>query len=169
MNEEWRDVQGFEGQFQISDLGRVRSMPSLTRKTARIIQPHFTENGYLRINLRKGGKRRQLYIHRMVLLAFRGECPEGMEGCHDNGIKADCKLSNLRWDTRKNNEADKKIHGTDNEGFRNGQCKMTESVVLEIKSLIASGMKGKDIAAKFDIHPNLVSQIKNNRKWSHIV
>lgn len=168
--EQWRDIAGFVGQYQVSDLGRIKSLPSKTRSKESIIYTFIDKHtGYSRVNLRKGGESVTKNIHRLVLTAFRGECPPGMEGCHENGIRSDCRLNNLRWDTPKANQADKKVHGTSNDGFRNPQAKMTEAMILEIRLLLAAGKKSVDIAKKFGVHPNTIYNIKSKRIWSDIV
>src|SRR5688500_9997592 len=63
--------------------------------------------------------------HFLVLTAVRGPCPNGMEGCHNNGNRADARLDNLRWDTRKNNHADKKLHGTWQAGEKHPRAVLT--------------------------------------------
>lgn len=68
--------------------------------------------GHMRASLSVNGKSRALYVHRLVLEAFVGPCPEGMEGCHNNGNPADNRLENLRWDTRSENVYDAVRHGT---------------------------------------------------------
>lgn len=106
MTEAWKPVVGRLIPYEISDLGRVRN------RNGRILKP--TPAGpvgkkYLRV--RVAGKDR--YVHRLVLEAFVGPCPPGMETCHNNGDRFDNRLENLRWDTPSNNGRDKAKHGTD--------------------------------------------------------
>ena len=108
------------------------------------------------------------FIHHLVLEAFVGPRPKGMEGCHENGVYLDCRLSNLRWDTHKNNEKDKYRHGTVLRGEKNGCAKLTEQKVLTIRSRAAKGDRQADIGRDFGITQAAVSLIHRRRKWAHV-
>jgi hypothetical protein len=115
-------------------------------------------------------------IHRVVLGAFLGDCPTGMEGCHNNGNSHDNRISNLRWDTRVRNHADKKKHGTHsvsrlprNQGSRHGLSKLTESDVAEMRRIKAEhGTSARQIAFKFGVSPSLAQLILNGKRWKHV-
>lgn len=118
--ERWKPVVGYEGMYEVSDLGRVRS---LARKSKRgnhfltinetILKPYRIPPGnYLSVSLSKNGVLERFRIHRLVLAAFHGPCPNGMVGCHNNGIIDDLRASNLRWDTKSANALDSVAHGT---------------------------------------------------------
>ncbi|MBN7395680.1 HNH endonuclease [Mycobacteroides abscessus subsp. abscessus] len=114
--EQWRPVVGFEGLYEVSDLGRVRTVPRLVsmgrgyRTVPGRIRKygHSTTHGYLIVGLSRPGKRRATtaLVHRLVLEAFVGPCPDGMEACHFDGDKTNNRLPNLRWDTRRANQDD---------------------------------------------------------------
>lgn len=115
-DEEWRPAVGFEGRYEVSDLGRVRSLlPTSGTNGGRrrgapdgVLKP--TPSGkYYTVSL---GRRNTRTVHTLVLEAFVGPCPEGLEACHNNGDHADNTLGNLRWDTRSENAKDKTRHGT---------------------------------------------------------
>lgn len=111
-NEHWLPVVGFEGQYEISDLGRVRSLDrkvpcrggSTRLHRGRVLQPG---NGSYNHQVVCLSGRRMVQVHRLVLEAFIGKCPDGMEACHNNDVADDNRLVNLRWDTRTANEHDK--------------------------------------------------------------
>lgn len=94
--EQWRPVVGYEGTFEISDEGRVRSV------TGRILPLHRNGGGYPKVSLHGKG----YLVHRLVLEAFIGPEPEGMQACHFNDVGHDNHLSNLRWDYPRANMAD---------------------------------------------------------------
>jgi hypothetical protein len=117
--ETWRDIPGYPG-YQVSNLGRVRSLDRVIQAQrrngiknvtlkGRLLKPRPLPNGYLRASLGAGSDE---YIHRLVLLAFVGECPPGMECAHDDGNRANNRLANLAWKTPTANNADKRRHGT---------------------------------------------------------
>lgn len=119
-NEQWRAVPGWEGYYEVSDHGRVRSLPrtvphgrhGTVQVRGRILRQSETESGHLRVRLAKGGKTFLYAAHRLVLAAFVGPCPEGLEACHNNGNPKDNRMVNLRWDTREANRRDMFDHGT---------------------------------------------------------
>ena len=112
-----------------------------------------------------GYRKQSFRVHRLVLDAFVGPCPEGLEACHENGNRIDNRLSNLRWDTRSNNHQDKLKHGTDHRGSKNPQAKLSEEQVGEIKRLLGQGVKQVDIARRFNIHKGTVHDIKKGHNW----
>lgn len=133
------------------------------------LKTHLMHNGYKRVILcAPNGKRRRALVHRLVLEAFVGPCPRGMEACHENGIRDDNRLSNLRWDTRKNNFADRDRHGTTARGTRHGMVKLSEADVLEIRKRRAAGARTKDLGKQFGVRHSTISSIALGRTWSHV-
>ena len=117
--ERWLPVPGYEGFYEVSDHGRVRSVDRVVvagsgeRKFAgRVLRLGTNRHGYMLVALRKPGIQKSKRAHRLVLEAFVGPCPEGMAACHENGDKLDNRLSNLRWDTTSSNLYDAVRHGT---------------------------------------------------------
>lgn len=113
--EEWRTIPGYEGAYEVSDMGRVRSLTRLdTRgrlRRGKLLSPRNARSGHLAIALHNGS-RRNFLVHHLVLMAFVGPRPEGMEGCHENDIPNDNRVENLRWDTRSANLRDSVRNGT---------------------------------------------------------
>ena len=95
----WKNIIGFP-KYEIDTLGCVWSWYRLE-----YLKPRMSM-GYNRLRLYKNGKGYNKLVHRLVLEAFEGKCPDGMEACHNNGNKIDNRLENLRWDTRSNNIKD---------------------------------------------------------------
>lgn len=121
--------------------------------------------GHLRAQLGKG--RHQL-VHRLVLTAFVGPCPDGMEACHNNGSPTDNRLCNLRWDTRRANQADKVLHGRSLRGDRNPLAKLQPSDIRRIRDLSREGVTGREIARRLNVTPANVSSILKGKTWNHI-
>ena len=113
--EEWRDVVGYEGKYQVSNEGRVKSLERTVESVShkkpclRHIQGYVKQlqensrTGYLEVGLNKDGNRKTLRVHRLVWEAFNGEITEGLEIDHINAIRTDNKLENLRLVTHKDN------------------------------------------------------------------
>lgn len=103
MSEIWRSVPGFEGLYEVSDLGRVRNA-----RTLKVLRQRADSDGYLLVDLFKGA-RHTVKVHRAVALAFHGDPPEGMPTVdHCNGIRRDNRAVNLRWATVRGNNLNRK-------------------------------------------------------------
>lgn len=114
--ETWVPVSGFEGEYEVSDQGRVRSLARLDRRgylqSGRLLKPmrNNRHSNHRRVVLSKDGKRTDKLVHRLVLETFIGPCPEGHEACHNDGNPSNNVLSNLRWGTKKSNALDREEH-----------------------------------------------------------
>lgn len=108
MAEQWKHIDGFDGVYEVSDCGRVRSFNRQSRQGAILSQGWKGNLKYKVVVLSKNGVTTHFKIHRLVLETFVGPCPDGMEACHNNGINTDNRLSNLRWDSHAENIRDKK-------------------------------------------------------------
>lgn len=118
-NEEWRDIEGYEGYYQVSNFGRVRKLDRYTLKTNRgvpylqkykgcIMKAQRMKNGYLYLPLSKNGKYKGHYIHRLVAKAFAPGYREGLAVNHIDEDKMNNLPDNLEWVTYKENNS----HGT---------------------------------------------------------
>lgn len=120
--ETWLPVVGFEGFYEVSDLGRVRGIDRRrsdgSTLRGRVLVPYLDARGYLRVQLFRHGDRSRPVVHRLVLTAFVGARPEGMVCRHGNGDALDNRLSNLRWGTVAENNRDTVRHGTHSEARR---------------------------------------------------
>lgn len=119
--EHWLPVVGYEGLYEVSDQGRVKSLArSFVRRDGKpqtirerfLSQTKFDTHGYRTSRLCNLGTFKDVWVHRLVLEAFVGPCPQGMVACHWNDVKADNRLENLRWDTQSANQYDKVRNGT---------------------------------------------------------
>lgn len=123
--ERWRAVPEWEEVYEVSDLGRVRSLDRVTHDGkhvhGRVIKPFVMPSGHLRVGLRCNGVNRTLKVHRLVLLAFIGPGAPGTEVLHRDGHPANNALANLRWGTKSENVRDQVTHGVHPES-RKTQC-----------------------------------------------
>lgn len=114
--ERWRAIPGWEGLYEVSDLGRVRSLDHQGRRQfhrGRILKELVvTRTGYRGVGLHRDGSVEQAYVHELVLRAFVGPRPEGFQTRHLNGQNTDNRLANLKYGTPVENAADKVLHGT---------------------------------------------------------
>lgn len=120
-DENWRQIPSLGPAYEASDQGRARKR--LATGGFRLLKNVVIDGGYHVIRVKRDGKQRKLRIHRLVLEAFVGPCPDGMECCHNDGDPGNNRLSNLRWDTKSANEFDQVRHGT-HVSARKTRCKM---------------------------------------------
>lgn len=170
---EYRECPGYEGYAVGNDgslwsawkkvriLGRrgctVEKSNSWTRLTSK---PN--RYGYVKSEFR-GGVR--VNVHRLVLEAFVGPCPKGMQACHfPDPNRSNNRLSNLRWDTPKNNHDDKRKHGTDFGGARNPSALLTKTDVDLIRSL-SGFLSQPEIASIFNVNRRTIGRILLGRSW----
>ena len=124
--ENWKEIAGTDGWYEVSDLGRVRSWYKPGRATGRrseprILRPTPNGNGYPMVWLCVEKERIPTLMHTLVLEAFVGPRPAGMECCHADGDPANNMLTNLRWDTHSANLRDAVTHGTHRTPHRRDQ------------------------------------------------
>lgn len=140
--ERWVDIPGWEGSYQVSDLGRVRGVArSIVRSNGspqsfapRILRPIKGPYGHLKVRLHRPGYSEPQYVHRLVLLAFVGPAPDGNECCHNDGDAGNNVIANLRWDTPSSNNLDMNLHGTRPQ-MRKEQCPYGH--LLAVPNLVA--------------------------------
>lgn len=134
--EEWRDIKGYENIYQISNFGRVKSLPKEAKnqyKNERILKPHASKNDYYRIILTKDKKQKSFYIHRLVAQAFLNN-PNNLKCVnHKDENKQNNNVNNLEWCTEYYNQ----VYGTKN---------------------VRSGIKRRKKILQFDLNGNLVKE-----------
>ena len=158
--EQWKNVVGFEGLYEVSNHGNIRSI-----KTNKIKNPTINKKDNRPfLNLWKENKQKIMRPHKMVLEAFVGKCPEGMECCHNDGNSFNNHLDNLRWDTHKSNIHDRIKHGTSNRGERCGASKLT---LEQVRAIRKDNRLQRLIASDYGIAESMVSRIKNGVRWQH--
>lgn len=109
--EEWRPVVGYEGYYEVSNLGMVRGAKRRGSSGAPL-KPHVNRNGHQTVKLSMAMARRTRYVHHLVLAAFVGARHEDAITRHLNGIPSDNRVENLRWGNAAENAADSLRHGT---------------------------------------------------------
>lgn len=172
----WKPVVGYEGFYEVSNRGRVRSLDryvgsgfGLRISRGRVLASVRGAGDYLRINLcHPDNPRRQMPVHKVVLEAFRGPRPAGNQSRHLNGRRPDCRLSNLKWETPAENREDMRRHGTIARGERAGVAKLTASKVSQIRRLRALGVSRLKVAKKFGINFTYIWRLCSRRGWAHV-
>jgi len=176
--EEWRPVVGYEGLYEVSSLGQVRSVARVVKRPngeqrplkGSLLKPGVHRQGYLFVILFKEGKRKYCTVHRLVAIAFLGQQPEGHVVCHGSkGIKCN-EATNLSWGTYKQNSGPDRLRdGTDKRGEKHHNAKLNEMQVRVIRRLLESkSMTQKEIAAIFGVTQSTIGYIKKGKRWQHL-
>ena len=144
-------------------MGGVRSL----NRHPGILKCCESPNGYLVVYLQVGGKknRKRVYVHRLVLCAFVGPCPKGQWAAHNNGIRKDNRLPNLRWDTVRANHADKLNHGTQPMGEKHWNAILTVQKVQEIRSSDKSDI---ELGKAYGVSDTAIYHIRKRNTWRHV-
>ncbi len=174
--ETWKTVPGWEQFYQVSDMGRVRSLDRIVpgkggrpmRKRGIILKQRINCGGYPQVTLVDDGFTKTSPVHSLVLAAFVGPRPDGMQVCHNDGVKTNNKPSNLRYDTASGNYHDRKYHGTENDGRRNGRAKLTENDIRNIRSLRGS-VSGLELSRRYGVVNSVIYAIQNHQLWRNVI
>lgn len=176
--EEWLGLVAYPG-YEVSSEGRARSYWKLGCRpvlsdTSYLLSLTPNAGGYLRFGVRRNRKPHTLLIHRLVLEAFVGPCPEGKECRHLDGDPTNNRLSNLAWGTHKENYDDSMSHGTAflvkgaHVGESHARAKLTEPEVREIIRLRKIGHGATELGRMFGVTHGYISQITNRQVWRHL-
>lgn len=170
MDEIWKDIPGYEGKYQVSNLGRVKTLRIFYANgwhAEKIRAVHLNNFGYFRLNLRKDGRKKSFQVHTLVALAFIGPCPAGKEINHKNGVITDNKPDNLEYCTHGENMTHKyRVLGV--KPNRNN-VKLTEEDVRHIRKLFKPyEYTYPMLAKKFGVTVENIQSIIYRRTWKHI-
>jgi len=165
MTEEiWKQIKDFP-EYEVSNLGRIKSHFG---DIERVLKPFDYE--YPKVTLIRNKKRFNFKVHRLVLEAFVGLCPEGYEAHHKNDVKTDNEWpKNLEWISKGVHLALAYVQGLKvAKGEQNANAKLKDGEVWLIKKLLAFNIKRKLICMMFRISKSSLSRISTGRTWSHI-
>lgn len=176
---EYRDIPGFLG-YRVGSDGSVWSClrqgnTSGLTNVWRLRKQHRSK-GYFCVRLRLGRGYATRTTHRLILHAFVGPSPEGMECSHENGDSTDNRIENLKWKTHLENIRDKERHGTTGRGptwkprFRTQPARLRFSVakVLEVRAKILSGATQTDLAKAYGVARSTIFRIAKRKSWTEI-
>ena len=183
--EQWKPIVGHEGMYEVSDHGRVRSLDRICHdknglakrfkgKVLINIKKINTYGEYYIVRLPvKTGGHVNAYVAHLVIEAFSGPRPNGMQCCHCDGNSLNNSVANLRWSTPVDNAKDKYLHGTILWGSKNHRSKLNEQQVLEIRSRYVrhsqTKSNSKQLANEFNISPGTVTSIARGSAWSFLL
>lgn len=166
-NEIWKDIKGYEGKYQISSLGRVKS---IVNKKHRILKSFPCKKGYHRLGLANGkrGFKTSYAVHRLVAEAFIPNPENKLEVNHKDSIRHNNVLENLEWATHSENQQHaykfaNRCHKADN----HPQKILNSNIVKEIRALPKRFGMGRELARKYNVSFSCIHNILNYRTWNH--
>lgn len=163
----WRDVEGFENNYQVSSLGRVRS---IKEGKVHLLKGYIRSNGYLQYCFWLNGQDSYHFGHRIVAKTFCEKEKDGeLDVNHIDGDKLNNRVENLEWVTRQENVSHAIKNGlVDNKGSNHGLSKLKESDVVDIRRLKGEGFSSKDLSEKFNVSTTTVNSIVAMKSWRHV-
>lgn len=171
--EEWRDVVGFEGYYQVSSMGRIFSAARIVMRkngiemtvAERFIKPRLNHGGYWVVTMSRDGNPTHKQVHQLVALAFIGPCPDGMEVAHGDGDSLNNCDWNLRYDTPQGNADDRVKHGRLPRGEVHPTAKLSEAQVITIR---CDSRGHKNVADVHGVSESLIRMIRKGSIWKHV-
>lgn len=172
-HEVWKDILGYEGIYQVSNFGKVKSLKRATKnqhgKQEIILKQRTHRDGYLRVNLKKEGKMKVQTVHRLVASAFLDNENNLVAVNHIDGDKTNNKLSNLEWCSIGENtkHAYKKGLADAARGQNSSRSKLRERDVERIYFLyFEKQIRPVEIAKKFEVSRRCIEKIVNFETWT---
>ena len=171
----WKDIVGYEGLYQVSNLGNVKSIrvyPRDKKYVNKNLKPVLQKIGYYSFTLCRENSKKIFMLHRLISEAFIDNNNNKPCVNHINGIKTDNRIENLEWVTYSENSK----HAHDNnlqvsiKGSSHCNSKLTEDQVVEIRNayIKGSGIYHRHLAEKYNVSRELIRDVINRKKWKHI-
>lgn len=164
-------VEGWLGYYVTED-GRVlscRSNSGKADKPSRDLAPQPNRTGHMRVRLSNRGKTTMAFVHKLVLEAFVGSCPDGLVSRHKDGNPANNRLGNLEWATSSVNRMDMWAHGTMPHGSGMVGSKLDEAIVLDMRiRFAAGGVDVQDLAEDYGVNPTTIGNALRGVNWKHV-
>lgn len=174
MSEQWKEIAEYEGLYEVSSFGRVRCLDYNGRNPTRdkdgIRSLNYANGDYPRITLSSGKRNYKTHlVHRLVVSAFVGDIPDGMDVNHKDGNKKNNHVDNLEIVTKSENVR----HAIDNGftkviGIANPAAKLTEKDIPIIRGMIKGGHSLRAIGRKFNVSAGTIHYIKYGKTWTHV-
>lgn len=163
---EWRPVVGYEGLYEVSSTGLVRSVDRVTphgrRRKAQMIALSRLSGGYSGVELYKNGRGKTKTVSHLVAEAFLGQRPAGYDVCHCDGSRTNDSVANLRYDTKSANQQDRRVHGTHSIGEKSVNARLTWEAARDIRE---SAEPDSHLAKKYRVSRKAVWFVRKNRTW----
>lgn len=164
MEEVWLTPYGYEGLYKVSNKGRVFGF-----KRGKFLSPTEEDTGYRTVCLSAGGIVTKFRLNVLVLSTFCGPAPfEGAHAAHNDGDRSNNALTNLRWASPAENQADVDRHGKRCRGTDVHSAVLGEDDIRSIRKLLAAGARNRPVAEQFGVSVSTIHLIRHNRIWRHV-
>jgi hypothetical protein len=168
MLEVWKDVIGYEGIYQVSNFGNVKSLGNEFSRKERLLKLSFQSKGYLTVVLQKYAKRKMVLVHRLVAEHFISNIDNKPQINHINGIKTDNRLENIEWVSHRENLD----HAIENnlvlKGDKNPTSKLKENEVITIHDFLSKGVCIEILSKRYSVSFDTISGIRSGRYWKYL-
>lgn len=178
MQEEWREVVGYDGWYDVNQFGDIRSwrkrgsnIPDNRDSKPNPMHPGHNKKGYAQIGLRLNGVDSWKLVHHLVFEAFVGPIPDGMEINHIDGNKDNNTVGNLELTTRSGNMKHASEHGLVNRGEDRYNAKLSDEIVAYIRFVFENKPRRglvSEFARKFGVSIKAISLVKLGKTWKHV-
>lgn len=175
MKEKWKAVQGYRGYYEVSSMGRIKSLRrtivfkngTTRRIPERILNPTVSDNTYPVISLCKEGKEKQFLVHRLVAFAFISNPENKPDVNHKDGDKTNNVVSNLEWVTEKENDDHAFATGLKRRDIRRI---LTDKQVKKIRAALVPYKPGlvAKIARQYNVSHGAIDGIRTGKNWRHL-
>ena len=176
MSEVWKDIPEYEGSYQVSNMGRVRSLDRVVadkngrkcKYKGKVFKPNVNKTrGYEQLTLSNDNEQNTKTVHRLVLEVFKPHVNmSDLDVNHIDGNKLNNHLTNLEWLTRRDNMLHAQDIGlTDNRGERGSNAKLSNADVLEILQRLDTGSSQREIALDYGVSESCIAHINTGRTW----
>jgi len=178
MQEIWKNIEGYNGDYKISNLGNIMSTKRIVKRNngrdlpmpERIMKPFLSKRGYLLVTLNNNKKTKHHSVHRLVAIAFISKVEDENIVHHVDGNPLNNNLNNLEWCTISKNTK----HAV-NDGFLNTRkgrdcnfAKLTEKEVIKIKRMLKGKVTHKKISIIYGVCPSTITEINRGANWAQI-
>jgi hypothetical protein len=170
MTELWKDIPGYEGRYQASSLGQIRSLDymqanlltgGISKQKGKVLNQSLSKDGYVLVCI----KSKTSQAHRLICAAFHGPAPEKAECCHANDIRTDNRAENLSWGTRQSNAKEMAVRDRI-KGERHPRAQVTAFQAFMIQQSPHTRGNGPVLAKALGVSHAVISGIWSGRNWA---
>ncbi len=166
--EVWKDVIGYEGLYQVSNFGNVKSLGNEFSRKERFLKLSPQSRGYLTVVLQKNATRKTVLAHRLVAEHFIYNIESKSQVNHIDGDKTHNIVSNLEWVSHRENLDHAIKNNLTLKGEENRNSKLKDVDVIKIHSLLQKGVTTKELSETYSVSYSTIHGIRTNRYWKHL-
>lgn len=166
-NEVWVSIKGYPN-YQISNLGNVKSLNNYKRNDCKILSPSLSKSGYYHIGIRLNKKRIYHTIHRLIAIHFINNNENYKCVNHKDGNKLNNSIENLEWCNYSINNKHAYDNGLNKNNENHGKSKLSNNDVLLIKKKLNNKENQREISIEFNVNKSTISLINTKKTWANL-